>query len=79
MCPQLMLWIAEIAGLDKDIIRKAMEAAINYEKVNNTKDSRMIKKQVLQDALYWKKITKVIKESNNWDDVILRVQELGNK
>lgn len=76
MCPQLMLWIAEIAGLKKSILESAMKSAMDYEDANKTKDSRKIKRDVLLDALYWEKITKAIKTMNTWKEVIEKVREI---
>lgn len=76
MCPQLMLWIAEIAGLNKDVLKSAKVAAINYEKNNNTKNSRVIKKMVLKSALHWDKITTAIKYADKWEDVINEVSKI---
>ena len=76
MCPQLMMWIAEIAGLNEKILRKAIEEAINYEKNNKTKDSRKIKKDVLINALHWNEINRVIQTANTWDEVINQVSKI---
>lgn len=75
MCPQLMMWIAELAGLDKNVLRKAMNKAIDYEKIHKTKNSRKIKYDVLNEMLYWGEITQIIKSANNWEEVIKEVND----
>lgn len=69
MCPQLMMWIAEVAGLDKSILKDAMNKAIDYEETNKTKDSRKIKRDVLGEMLHWKEITQIIKNVTTWEEV----------
>ena len=75
MCPQLMLWIAEIAGLDRDILVRAKLAAIDFEKKQNTKNSREIK-NALKEPLHWAEITQIIKLAKDWEEVVNRVSQL---
>lgn len=76
MCPQLMLWIAEIAGLDKELVINAKKLAMDYEDEHRTKDSRKIKRDVLKNALRWDLITQIIKEADTWDSVKSKVSEI---
>lgn len=75
MCPQLMLWIAEIAGLNKELIKTAKELAVTYEKEQGTKDSRRIKRDVLKHALRWELITQIIKDTDSWESI---TKQAGN-
>ena len=77
MCPQLMMWIAEIAGLDRNILQNAMNAAINFEKMYDIKDSRKIKKLVLNEALHWEEITNIIQLADSWKEVMERVKRIA--
>lgn len=76
MCPQLMLWIAEIAGLNKELIKTAKDLAVTYENEQRTKDSRKIKRDVLKNALRWELITRIIKEADTWESVKCKVSEI---
>lgn len=76
VCPQLMLWIAEIAGLNQNILKSAMEHAIKYEKDNKTKDSRKIKNMVLKKELHWTEIINCIKNADTWEDVVTRIDSI---
>lgn len=69
MCPQLMMWLAQVAGLNEKIIKDAMNKAIAYEEKYKTKDSRKIKKDVLIEALYWEKISQIITQKDTWKEV----------
>ncbi len=73
-CPQLMIWIAEIAGLNSKILENAINNAIIYEKTKLTKNSRLIKKDVLNKDLFWKEITNFIKLEKTWQDVVNKVK-----
>lgn len=76
MCPQLMLWIAEIAGLNKGLLKIAKESAVAYEKEYGTKDSRKIKTAVLKEALRWNSIVRIIKDADNWETVKKEVYKI---
>lgn len=76
MCPQLMLWISEIAGLEKKILKKALNNAIDYEIKYNTKNSRIIKREVLSKDLHWDEITNAIKNAKTWNEVKAIVGEI---
>lgn len=75
MCPQLMLWIAEIAGLKEPYLEKAISEAIDYEDNHKTKDSRKIK-TVLKGPLHWDEITQIIRFAEDWKEVKNKVSQL---
>ncbi len=76
MCPQLMIWISEIAGLNKDLLKSAITNAIKYETNNKTKDSRKIKYAVLNQNLHWEKICNIIKTKNTWEEIVKEISSI---
>lgn len=76
MCPQLMLWIAEVAGLKSRILEQAMLGAIKYEDKNGPVKCSELKRAVLKEALHWGTITQIIKEASCWDDVVIKVSNI---
>ncbi len=76
-CPQLILFIAEIAGASSECIENAYGMLKQYEDNNNLRYSLksgnyIWGKEVLNTfkaELKFKEIVKIIKEADNWDDV----------
>lgn len=87
-CPQLMIWIAEVAGLQRKILKKAMDRAIAFEEsikcckhnqcyyFDSKKFYQSLKKSVLIDALHWYDIMKILRQEKSWDDVLVKVGKL---
>lgn len=84
-CPQLMLWIAEVAGLNIEALKEAKRKAIIFEKekkctdckfFNSNKFFQNLKKEVLVESLHWYEIMQALREEENWNNVLNRVEKL---
>lgn len=83
-CPQLLLFIAENAGLQKKYLVKGYEIVKKYEddnklKFTNKNANYMWGQQAFRNfklELHVKDLVKIIKESSNWKDVVAQVEQL---
>lgn len=83
-CPQLLLFIAEIAGVSRKRVEDAYEKLKKYEeeegKKNTDKNGNYIwGKQILRDIkeqLCISAVVKILKESTSWDEVEAQTREL---
>lgn len=84
-CPQLLLFIAELAGVSRKKLESAYEELKKYETENSLKDSKekngnyLWGKQIFRDfkeQLCIHAIAKIIKNSKNWDEVKVQTKEL---
>ncbi|MCD7810848.1 MAG: hypothetical protein LUG91_03185 [Ruminococcus sp.] len=75
-CPELLIWIAEVAGLNNDLIQKAIDHVKKFEKGNNLVGTEKSGNyfcsglQDLKNILHIYELNKIIGESVNWDEVI---------
>lgn len=78
-CPQLLLFVAEIAGVPKNCLVTAMDYLAEYESKSNiakTKDKNgnyMWGKpefRVFKSMLHISDVVKIIKRAENWDEVL---------
>lgn len=83
-CPQLILWIAEVAGVKEEKLFAAKKCIINYED-NCAKD--LIKngsylksgdgvEKKFKDILNMTSVNRIIKESSCWEEVCEKVHAL---
>ena len=84
-CPQLLLFIAEIAGVPREVLESAYQYLKQYETDNNLigkndKNGNYIwGKQVFRDfkrTLKIAEVNKCIQNASNWNDVIIKVNSL---
>lgn len=83
-CPQLILFIAEIAGVSNKRLYNAYELLKNYENQNRIrcteKNGNYIwGKDVFRDfkmQLQFNKVNKIICDSKTWDEVIAEVKKI---
>ena len=89
-CPQIILWIAEIVGIDKDriiegynYIRKAEDKLFKENPKGLLKVTEywktmenLININEFKNILQYKQICKMINDSKNWEDVIKNCSEL---
>lgn len=84
-CPQLLLFIAEIAGISKEILIDAFNIVKNYEEENNIKNKMkdgnyMCRSKQYGDfkkKLHISSLVNIIRKSENWDEVIEKVKKLN--
>jgi len=84
-CPQLMLWIAEIAGLNDRHLNIAYDFIVTFEEENKLKQSQKggdylknyegVEKK-FKRLLKIYDINTIIKNSNSWKDVFSEVNKL---
>jgi len=83
-CPQLLIFIAEAAGLSKERIKNACSHLKDYEnnkkiKCENKNGNYIWRKCILRcikSDIEISNIVKIIKESNTWDEVQEKVGKL---
>lgn len=83
-CPQLLLFIAEIAGVSKESLEKAYEIVKNYEDDNKLKDTEKDGNYMwgkpafrkFKSKIHISAIVKIIIEADNWDVVRERTMKL---
>lgn len=84
-CPQLLLFIAELAGVSRKKLENAYEKLQEYEINKGLKDSKekngnyLCREQILKDfkaQLCIHAVVKIIKNSKNWDEVKVQTKEL---
>ncbi|MCW6110142.1 ORF6N domain-containing protein [Clostridium sporogenes] len=77
-CPQLLLFIAEIAGVSKKSLKDAYKIVMDYENDNKLRYKEknanyMLGKQALRDfksQIHISEVISIIKNAENWNDVI---------
>ena len=83
-CPQLILWIAEVVGIDRDKLQSARRVVIEYEKPNNLKGDKnkggsYLPKDIeieFKEALEIYNVNTIIKDACNWKEVLAKVSDL---
>jgi hypothetical protein len=83
-CPQLLLFIAEIAGVSRKNLEKAYEIVKNYEDANKLKDDEKNGNYMwgkpafreLKSEIHISDVVRIIKEVKNWDVVRERTMKL---
>ena len=75
-CPQLLLWIAEVARLEKERLEQAKKVAIGNEVKSGSKKCLNIADEKFKDALKWNEINAIIRDEKTWDKVMLRVEQI---
>lgn len=83
-CPQLLLFIAEIAGVSSKSIKKAYTILMDYENDNELKNKEkngnyMWGKQAFRDfksKIHISEVVKIISDAQNWDEVRERTLNL---
>ena len=78
-CPELLIWIAEVAGLNKTILSRAKEYLIAFEEKNHLngteKDGDYIQsiEKEFKNLLHINEINKIISDSMDWTEVMNKV------
>ncbi len=78
-CPELLIWIAEVAGLNKTVYNKAVEYIINFEEKNQLKETQKNGKYIqsiekeFKNLLHIYEIQKIINSSSDWTEVMNKV------
>ena len=83
-CPQLLLFIAEAAGVSKENLEKAYCILKEYEKANHLEGTEksgnyMWGKEAFGEfkrQLQISNVVKIIKAANSWDEVVKEVEKL---
>lgn len=83
-CPQLLLFIAEIAGIPRENLKSAYKILQDYENNNELAGKEkngnyMWGKQAFRDfksQIYISELVKIIKGAENWNEVRARVKDL---
>lgn len=83
-CPQLMLWISEVAGVSSDKLLVAKKIIVEYEEKNKlcgvlNKSGSYLPKEVetkFKKSLEMYKINRIIQKADNWDEVFNEVSQL---
>lgn len=84
-CPQLLLFIAEVAGVSQNRLEQACEILKKYEndkglRYTTEKNGNYIWKEhefkELKKQLQISQLVKIIREENNWKKVQIRAKEL---
>lgn len=78
-CPELLIWIAEVAGLNQAILSSARDCVIDFEEKNDLKGAvkgglyiKPIEKE-LKTILHINEINRIIKNSTDWTEVMNKV------
>ena len=85
-CPQLLLFIAEAAGVSKEKLEKAYGILKTYEKNNHLKDTEKSGNYIwgkgteefraFKLQLQMSDVVRIIKNAKKWDDVLEEVKKL---
>lgn len=85
-CPQLLLFIAEIAGVSRENLKKAYRIVKGYENSNQLRNkdkngNYMWGKQAFREfksQTHINDVVKIIRKAENWDEVRIRTRKLKN-
>lgn len=83
-CPQLLLFIAEVAGVSKEKLEKAYCILKDYEDKNKVKEKEKSGNYIWREdefrafklQLQISDVVKIIKVSKDWDEVVKEVKKL---
>ncbi len=81
-CPELLIWIAEVAGLNEAIILRVKDILINFENENHLKGKEKNGRYItpiekdFKKALHINEINRIIRDSKNWTDVMEKVSSI---
>jgi len=83
-CPQLLLFIAEVAGVSKENLEKAYCILKAYEDKDEVKEKEKNGNYIwgqkeftaFKVQLQISNVVKIIKAANNWDEVVKEVKQL---
>ena len=84
-CPQLLLFVAEVAGVSQNRLEKAYEILKKHEndkglRGTSEKNGNYIWKESVfkefKEELQISRLVKIIREVNNWEEVRIRAKEL---
>lgn len=83
-CPQLILWIAEVAGVNIDKLQGAERIIIEFENCNDLKGNEnkggsylgVEVERKFKEMLSFSCVNKIIKDAHDWNEVLSEVKKL---
>nr|WP_308743435.1 hypothetical protein [uncultured Anaerocolumna sp.] len=83
-CPQLLLFIAEIAGVSRENLKNAYTIVKEYENANKIRNKEknanyMWRKQAFRDfklKIHISEVVRIIRTAENWEEVRNRTEKL---
>lgn len=84
-CPELLIWIAEVAGLNEDILIEARDFIIDFEETNHLKGTEKGANYLgsvgikFKELLHIYEINNIIKDAIDWNEVIAKVSQIKKK